>query len=95
MVVASSVPIIQWTFTSDITQEEQHLTDTTGSLDVKHSIVIPPSDERSSILTVSNVLFTDAGMYKCFAEIDGIRLESSARLTVLGKLSYVEQKYYY
>ena len=90
---ASRVTNFQWRFTainhgvlssSIHSDTSQQISNQVGALDTKYSVV---SNDYSSDLIISDILFSDAGVYTCTASI-GSRvspIESSALHTVEGK----------
>lgn len=89
---ASRVTNFQWTFAaatnheglSSLNGSPQQISNQVGSLDSKYSVV---SSDYSSELIVTDVQFSDTGIYTCIASI-GSRIspiESSAFHTVEGK----------
>ena len=86
---ASHVTNFEWTFSSKSyssnNQSSLHrISNELGSVDSKYSVL---STDYTSTLTIDGVLFSDAGVYTCVANIGSSidPIEASAHLTVEGK----------
>ena len=80
---ASLVPTFEWTFTG-ASGSVQQIVNEVGPLDVKYLV---GSSDYSSVLTVQNLQFSDAGEYSCIASIGGSNstIKSANFLNILGE----------
>ena len=90
---SSRVTTFEWTFTSTSSNPNnpstlRQIANEVGSLDVKYSVV---SSDYTSILTIDDVRFSDAGNYTCIASIgDRIKPIASTFVHTIQGISYLD-----
>ena len=83
-VQSTDTPSIHWTFTNTFASITRQLSNPAGSL-YPSLYTVTPSGEQSSTLVISNLQFSDSGVYSCLASTSDASDDASTTLSILGE----------